>query len=451
MVAINEPVLGEVLPEEDTKISFCPILGLPLIMERRVRTSPGFHVMSEEAGQKALKVGQYEAYGDIYKCESLEPLHGDDTVYICQEDKKAFLTEASRDYHRFVHFELEQKRTERQRLQDRNEQRKRLRAAEKERQAEESAEKRRLDEQKRQEKKRHLAQAQQQQQHKSLYAQQQQQQQQQQHNLHAEPILVSPVEVSRRGLPCSSAEPMLVSPVGTVPRATPSYGSSQEPAYASTYPASHASLPHVMVNPSVVVNDPTMHAPRSADPRMAHIVDVTPEPYYGSLNASHTPGSLNSEPPVVMAMPVSVENAPPPPPPPALTRRPPPPPPAHVRAAAAAAAASLGAHTTASGAGADDRQVPMMGGMGVISADGRDPRARAALPQGSAAAARNPHSVSPGRGMGELDDLLPGSGGKDARPTAPISAPAQNRQANTAITDQITTIMDCKDFDDEFI
>eukprot|EP00397_Hematodinium_sp_SG-2012_P057575 GEMP01072124.1.p1 GENE.GEMP01072124.1~~GEMP01072124.1.p1 ORF type:complete len:356 (+),score=87.03 GEMP01072124.1:44-1111(+) len=124
--------LGEVVPEDEAKVAFCPVLGLPLVMERRVRTSPGFHILSQEAGIAAQKQGTYEAYGAAHQCESIELLHKNDEVFVTH-DKKAFLTETSMQYYNYVHYELEEQRNERQLLHDRAEQRKRRRGVEKER------------------------------------------------------------------------------------------------------------------------------------------------------------------------------------------------------------------------------------------------------------------------------------------------------------------------------
>jgi len=126
-------ILSEVISEKEANISFCPIKGLPMIDEMRVRTIPGFHIISYEAGMEAKQKGSYEAFGETFECTDLEILHKDDKVFVCEEDKKMFLTKASKEYYQYIHFELEAKKNERQRLFERNEERKKLRA----RQAEE--------------------------------------------------------------------------------------------------------------------------------------------------------------------------------------------------------------------------------------------------------------------------------------------------------------------------
>jgi len=122
----------EIVPENEAKIVFCPVMGLPIVMERRVRTHPGFHILSQEAGNEAQKNGKYEAFGGEHACENIELLHKNDEVF-CTEDKKSFLTEASLQYYKYVHYELEEQKNERQLINDRNEQRKRRRGEERER------------------------------------------------------------------------------------------------------------------------------------------------------------------------------------------------------------------------------------------------------------------------------------------------------------------------------
>lgn len=105
--------------EVDNDVVFCPIRGLPIIRSQRVRTLPGFHVLSLGAGREALARGYYHAFGQKFPCHDLEHLHQDDRVYICKEDRKAFLNQMSMQYHRYICHELEERKKERKRLRER--------------------------------------------------------------------------------------------------------------------------------------------------------------------------------------------------------------------------------------------------------------------------------------------------------------------------------------------
>lgn len=110
------------------ELHFCPIRGLPIQRSQRVRTNPGFHLLSLDAGKEALARGFYDAFGARFNCVSLEYLHPDDKVFLCAEDHKAFLNQMSMQYHRYIRHELEERKAERKRLRERAEERK-LRAS----------------------------------------------------------------------------------------------------------------------------------------------------------------------------------------------------------------------------------------------------------------------------------------------------------------------------------
>merc|ERR1719507_158619 len=110
--------------EPGREVMFCPILGLPIVPALRVRTLPGFHLVSLDAGKEALARGSYQVLGQRFPCQSLEYLHPDDKVFICAEDNKAFLNEMSMRYHRYIGHELKERKAERKRLRERAEERK---------------------------------------------------------------------------------------------------------------------------------------------------------------------------------------------------------------------------------------------------------------------------------------------------------------------------------------
>lgn len=106
-------------PEAGKEVQFCPIQGLPIHRGQRVRTLPGFHLISLGAGRQALALGHYEAFGKSFPCHDLEYLHADDKVFICAEDHKAFLNQMSMQYHKYIRHELEERKAERKRLRER--------------------------------------------------------------------------------------------------------------------------------------------------------------------------------------------------------------------------------------------------------------------------------------------------------------------------------------------
>lgn len=105
--------------EPGTEVLFCPIQGLPIVRSQRVRTLPGFHLVSLGAGRQALALGHYEAFGKKFPCHDLEYLHTDDKVFTCAEDNKVFLNHMSMQYHKYIRHELEQRKAERKRLRER--------------------------------------------------------------------------------------------------------------------------------------------------------------------------------------------------------------------------------------------------------------------------------------------------------------------------------------------
>lgn len=109
--------------EPGNEAQFCPVLGLPLKRTHRVRTLPGFHLMSLDAGKEAMAQGSYEAFSQRFKCEGLEHLHPEDRVFVCPQDNKAFLNQMSMRYHQYIRHELEERKVERKRLQQRAEER----------------------------------------------------------------------------------------------------------------------------------------------------------------------------------------------------------------------------------------------------------------------------------------------------------------------------------------
>ncbi|CAK0799109.1 unnamed protein product, partial [Prorocentrum cordatum] len=68
------------------EVQFCPIRGLPITRGCRVRTLPGYHLLSLDAGKEALARGSYEAFGEQFPCQGLEYLHPDDKIFTCAED-----------------------------------------------------------------------------------------------------------------------------------------------------------------------------------------------------------------------------------------------------------------------------------------------------------------------------------------------------------------------------
>mmetsp|Transcript_80066 Transcript_80066/g.138971 ORF Transcript_80066/g.138971 Transcript_80066/m.138971 type:complete len:320 (-) Transcript_80066:51-1010(-) len=106
-------------PESGNEIQFCPIRQLPIVRNQRVRTLPGFHLLSLSAGREALAVGYYQAFGQRFVCTDLEYLHVDDKVFVCAEDHKAFLNQMSMQYHRYIRYELEERKAERKRMKER--------------------------------------------------------------------------------------------------------------------------------------------------------------------------------------------------------------------------------------------------------------------------------------------------------------------------------------------
>lgn len=105
--------------EQGSEIQFCPILQQPIIRSQRVRTLPGFHLLSLGAGREALARGYYDAFGQRFSCAELEYLHPDDKVFICAEDHKAFKNRMSMQYHRYIRHELEERKLERKRMRER--------------------------------------------------------------------------------------------------------------------------------------------------------------------------------------------------------------------------------------------------------------------------------------------------------------------------------------------
>merc|ERR1719336_1184430 len=95
-----------------------------MLNSQRVRTLPGFHLLSLDAGKEALARGSYVAFGTQFPCQNLEYLHPDDKVFICPEDHKAFLNQMSMQYHKYIRHELEERKSERKRLRARAAERK---------------------------------------------------------------------------------------------------------------------------------------------------------------------------------------------------------------------------------------------------------------------------------------------------------------------------------------
>jgi len=106
-------------------INFCPVRGVPIVREGRVRTVPGRHILSVEAGNEAMASGFYRVFGQDHPCTDLEILHPDDNVFLCDKDKTSFLTEASLNYHQYINFDLRKKRNERALIEHRNAERRR--------------------------------------------------------------------------------------------------------------------------------------------------------------------------------------------------------------------------------------------------------------------------------------------------------------------------------------
>ncbi|CAL1152688.1 unnamed protein product [Cladocopium goreaui] len=109
--------------EPGTEAQFCPVLKLPIKRTHRVRTLPGFHLLSLEAGKEAMAQGSYEAFSQRFRCEGLEHLHPEDKVFICPQDNKAFLNQMSMRYHQYIRHELQERKAERKRLRERAEER----------------------------------------------------------------------------------------------------------------------------------------------------------------------------------------------------------------------------------------------------------------------------------------------------------------------------------------
>mmetsp|Transcript_11094 Transcript_11094/g.29409 ORF Transcript_11094/g.29409 Transcript_11094/m.29409 type:complete len:325 (-) Transcript_11094:63-1037(-) len=105
--------------EPGMEVQFCPVQNLPISRGGRVRTLPGFHLLSLGAGREALARGSYQAFGQKFVCNDLEYLHPDDRVFICAEDHKAFLNQMSMQYHRYICHELSERKAERKRLRER--------------------------------------------------------------------------------------------------------------------------------------------------------------------------------------------------------------------------------------------------------------------------------------------------------------------------------------------
>jgi len=122
--ATVEDLVKPIEAEAGREIQFCPIRQLPILPSLRVRTLPGFHLLSLDAGKEALARGFYTVFGEKFPCRNLEYLHADDKVFICAEDNKAFLNEMSMRYHRYIGHELKERKAERKRLRERAEERK---------------------------------------------------------------------------------------------------------------------------------------------------------------------------------------------------------------------------------------------------------------------------------------------------------------------------------------
>lgn len=105
--------------EPGHEVQFCPIRNLPIIRSQRVRALPGYHLLCLAAGREALARGYYTAFQTKFQCTDLEYLHIDDKVFICPEDHKAFLNQMSMQYHRYIRYELEERKAERKRLRER--------------------------------------------------------------------------------------------------------------------------------------------------------------------------------------------------------------------------------------------------------------------------------------------------------------------------------------------
>jgi len=116
---VPQDIVHVLEPEPGLEVHFCPILALPILREQRVRTLPGFHLLSLAAGREALARGSYQLHGQKFPCNSLEYLHPYDKVFICAEDHKAFLNLTSMHYHRYICHELEKRMAERRRLRER--------------------------------------------------------------------------------------------------------------------------------------------------------------------------------------------------------------------------------------------------------------------------------------------------------------------------------------------
>lgn len=124
---VQLPMTLEVLlggDEPGNEAQFCPVLGLPIKRTHRVRTLPGFHLLSLDAGKEAMARGSYEAFSQKFQCEGLEHLHPEDKVFICPQDNKAFLNQMSMRYHQYIRHELQERKAERKRLRERAEERK---------------------------------------------------------------------------------------------------------------------------------------------------------------------------------------------------------------------------------------------------------------------------------------------------------------------------------------
>lgn len=122
--------------EPGNETQFCPIRGLPIVRSQRVRTLPGYHLLSLDAGRQALALGSYQAFGETFACNDLHYLHPEDKVFICSEDHKAFLNQMSMQYHRYICHELGERKAERRRMRERAAERQARSAAHQQAQAE---------------------------------------------------------------------------------------------------------------------------------------------------------------------------------------------------------------------------------------------------------------------------------------------------------------------------
>lgn len=109
--------VADIEPGDETQ--FCPIRNLPIKRGQRVRTLPGYHLLSLSAGREAVARGFYDAFGERFECTDLEYLHTDDRIFICAEDHKAFKNQMSMQYHRYIQHELNERKGERKRLRER--------------------------------------------------------------------------------------------------------------------------------------------------------------------------------------------------------------------------------------------------------------------------------------------------------------------------------------------